>query len=98
MGHQDAASAHIHWRARSVRRRHAARGTRQRRGGQQPALAARLRRAVIDRVAHRPVPTPVLGHERQLNHRYERHPRNYLAFLSLATALCCYKRLARLTT
>ena len=35
---------------------------------------------------------------RRLNHRYERHPRNYLAFLGLAAALCCYKRLARLTT
>ena len=30
--------------------------------------------------------------------RYERHPRNYLAFLGLAAALCCYKRLVRLTT
>lgn len=29
---------------------------------------------------------------RRLNHRYERHPRNYLAFLGLAAALCCYKR------
>ncbi|MFJ5731557.1 hypothetical protein [Streptomyces paradoxus] len=27
----------------------------------------------------------------------ERHPRNYLAFLGLAAALCCYKRLLRLT-
>ncbi|KOU65339.1 transposase, partial [Streptomyces sp. WM4235] len=27
-----------------------------------------------------------------------RHPRNYLAFLGLAAAICCYKRLARLTT
>lgn len=35
---------------------------------------------------------------RRLNHRYERHPRNYLAFLGLAAALCCYKRLVRLTT
>lgn len=24
--------------------------------------------------------------------RYEHHPRNYLAFLGLAAALCCYKR------
>jgi hypothetical protein len=30
--------------------------------------------------------------------RYERNPRNYLAFLGLAAALCCYKRLIRLTT
>lgn len=30
--------------------------------------------------------------------RYERPPRNYLAFLGLAAALCCYKRLVRLTT
>jgi transposase len=35
---------------------------------------------------------------RRLNHRYERHPRNYLAFLGLAATLCCYKRLLRLTT
>lgn len=35
---------------------------------------------------------------RRLNHRYERHPRNDLAFLGLAAALCCYKRLLRLTT
>ncbi|MBB5110077.1 hypothetical protein FHS40_009267, partial [Streptomyces spectabilis] len=26
------------------------------------------------------------------------HPSNYLAFLGLAAALCCYKRLLRLTT
>jgi transposase len=35
---------------------------------------------------------------RRLNHRYERHPRSCLAFLGLAAALCCYKRLLRLTT
>ncbi|MFF1842912.1 transposase [Streptomyces sp. NPDC058217] len=35
---------------------------------------------------------------RRLNHRYERHPRNYLALLGLAAALTCYKRLIRLTT
>lgn len=35
---------------------------------------------------------------RKLNHRYERQPRNYLAFLGLAATLCCYKRLLRLTT
>jgi len=34
---------------------------------------------------------------RRLNHRYERHARNYLAFLGLAAALCCYKRLLKLT-
>ncbi|MDX3119091.1 IS5/IS1182 family transposase, partial [Streptomyces scabiei] len=28
----------------------------------------------------------------------ERDPRNYLALLGLAAALCCYKRLIRLTT
>ena len=33
---------------------------------------------------------------RRLSPRYERHPRNYLAFLGLAAALCCYKRLVRL--
>ncbi|HEX5568428.1 MAG TPA: transposase, partial [Streptomyces sp.] len=35
---------------------------------------------------------------RRLSPRYERHPRNYLAFLGLAAALVCYKRLVRLTT
>lgn len=35
---------------------------------------------------------------RRLSPRYERHPRNYLAFVGLAAALCCYKRLVRLTT
>ncbi|WP_128092703.1 IS5 family transposase [Streptomyces afghaniensis] len=34
---------------------------------------------------------------RRLTHRYEHHPRNYLAFLGLAAALCCYKRLLKLT-
>ncbi|GAA2957097.1 hypothetical protein GCM10020227_25290 [Streptomyces flavovirens] len=43
-------------------------------------------------------PTSWLTGYRRLNHRYERHPRNYLAFLGLAAALCCYKRLARRTT
>lgn len=35
---------------------------------------------------------------RRLNHRYERHPRNHLAFLGLAAAPCCYKRFLKLTT
>ncbi|GFE06462.1 hypothetical protein Scani_27300 [Streptomyces caniferus] len=35
---------------------------------------------------------------RRLSPRYERHSHNYLAFLGLAAALCCYKRLVRLTT
>ncbi|MFI8007897.1 IS5 family transposase [Streptomyces sp. NPDC086010] len=34
---------------------------------------------------------------RRLNHRYERKPGNYLAFLGLAAALCCYKRFLKLT-
>ncbi|MGW3939170.1 IS5 family transposase, partial [Streptomyces phaeochromogenes] len=34
---------------------------------------------------------------RRLSARYERHPRNYLAFLRLAAAICCYKRLLKLT-
>ncbi|WP_435260629.1 transposase, partial [Streptomyces sp. 1222.5] len=34
---------------------------------------------------------------RRLSPRYERHPRNYLAFLGLAAALCCYKRLLKPT-
>jgi hypothetical protein len=33
---------------------------------------------------------------RHLNHRYERHPRNYLAFPGLAAAICCYKRFRNL--
>lgn len=35
---------------------------------------------------------------RRLSPRYERHPSNYLAFLGLAAALTCYKRLIKLTT
>ncbi len=35
---------------------------------------------------------------RRLSPRYERNPRNCLAFLGLAAAICCYKRLIRLTT
>ncbi|GAA0903313.1 hypothetical protein GCM10009574_092700 [Streptomyces asiaticus] len=35
---------------------------------------------------------------RRLSPRYERNPRNYLAFLGLAAAIFCYKRLVRLTT
>jgi transposase len=34
---------------------------------------------------------------RRLSPRYERHPRNCLAFLGRAAALCWYKRLIRLT-
>ncbi|MFG2030482.1 IS5 family transposase [Streptomyces sp. NPDC048825] len=34
---------------------------------------------------------------RRLNHRYERKPGNYLAFLGLASALCCYRRFLKLT-
>ncbi|CAM5333312.1 hypothetical protein SALBM135S_09591 [Streptomyces alboniger] len=34
----------------------------------------------------------------RLSPRYERNPRNYLVFLGLAAALCCYKCLVRLTT
>ncbi|MGW7674346.1 transposase, partial [Streptomyces sp. NPDC054775] len=35
---------------------------------------------------------------RRLSPRYERNPHNYLAFLGLAAAMCCYKRFIRLTT
>lgn len=35
---------------------------------------------------------------RRLGPRYERQPRNNLASLGLAAALCYYKRLVRLTT
>ncbi len=35
---------------------------------------------------------------RRLSPRYERHSRTYPAFLGLAAAICCYKRLVRLTT
>ncbi|MGV9306230.1 transposase, partial [Nonomuraea sp. NPDC003727] len=35
---------------------------------------------------------------RRLTIRYERYSGNYLAFLGLAAALCCYKRFIRLTT
>ncbi|CAM5336889.1 Transposase OS=Streptomyces griseomycini OX=66895 GN=FHS37_003540 PE=4 SV=1 [Streptomyces griseomycini] len=37
------------------------------------------------------------GH-RRLSPRYERDSRNYLAFLGLSAAPCCFKRLVRLTT
>ena len=33
---------------------------------------------------------------RRLSPRYEHHPRNHLAFLGLAAALCCDKRYVRL--
>ncbi|MGY3681226.1 transposase [Streptomyces sp. TE33382] len=35
---------------------------------------------------------------RRLSPRYERQPADYPAFLGLAAALCCHKRLVRLTT
>lgn len=34
---------------------------------------------------------------RRLSPRYERQPHNYLAFLGLAAAMCCYKRYRTLT-
>jgi transposase len=34
---------------------------------------------------------------RRLSPRYERYPRNYLAFLGLAAAITCYKRLIKPT-
>jgi transposase len=49
------------------------------------------RRWVIER-------TMWLSGYRRLSPRYEGQPRNYLAFLGLAAALCCYKRLVGLTT
>lgn len=35
---------------------------------------------------------------RRLTQRLERCPRNYLGFLGLAAALCCYKRFLEPTT
>ncbi|MBP2055201.1 transposase [Streptomyces griseochromogenes] len=35
---------------------------------------------------------------RRISPRCERNPRNYLGFLGLAAALCCYKRYVRLAT
>ncbi|MFJ3229379.1 hypothetical protein ACIPJS_39715 [Streptomyces sp. NPDC086783] len=43
-------------------------------------------------------PVSWLSGYRRLNPRYELDPRNYLAFLGLAAATCCYKRLIRITT
>ncbi|MET7528013.1 hypothetical protein [Streptomyces sp900116325] len=44
-------------------------------------------------------PRPGIGRwARRARHRPRTPPRNYLAFVRLAAALCCYKRLARLTT
>ncbi|UXX97937.1 hypothetical protein N7U49_00105 [Streptomyces sp. AD2-2] len=37
---------------------------------------------------------PDSGCKRQIG-AFERHPRNYLAFLGLAAAFCCYKRFVR---
>lgn len=64
-----------------------------RRAVDHPRLPGRLgrRRWVIERTMS------WLGY-RRLSPRYERDPRNYLAFLGLAPALCCYKRLIRHTT
>jgi hypothetical protein len=45
-----------------------------------------------------PLLPPWLPGYLRLSPRYERNPRNYLAFLSLAAALCSYTRLVRLTT
>ncbi|MGW1950701.1 transposase, partial [Streptomyces sp. NPDC001940] len=62
------------------------------RHGHDPAERLGRRRWVIERTM-----SWLTGY-RRLNHRYERHPRNYLAFLGLAAAICCYKRYVRLTT
>jgi transposase len=35
---------------------------------------------------------------RRLSPRYERRARNHLAFVGLAAAMCCYKRLVHLST
>jgi transposase len=50
------------------------------------------RREVIERVIS------WLTGFRRLSPRYERAPRDCLAFLGLTAAICCYKRLIRLTT
>lgn len=50
------------------------------------------RRGVIERTMS------WLSGYRRLSPRYERDHRNYLAFLGLAAAICCYKRYVRLTT
>ncbi|MFE7899437.1 transposase [Streptomyces sp. NPDC057424] len=59
-----------------------------------PASSERLgrRRWVIERTIS------WLSGYRRLSPRCERNPRNYLAFLGLAAALCCYRRYVRLTT
>ncbi|GAA1310743.1 hypothetical protein GCM10009647_033880 [Streptomyces sanglieri] len=62
-----------------------------RKGGESSERSGR-RRWVIERTM-----SWLTGY-RRLNHRYERHPHDYLAFLGLAAALCCYRRLLRLTT
>ncbi|GGU41821.1 hypothetical protein GCM10010211_01130 [Streptomyces albospinus] len=50
--------------------------------------APKIHRAAISRLSgYRLLSTP-----------YERKPRNYLPLLGLAAILCCYKRLALLTT
>ncbi|GAA4798551.1 hypothetical protein GCM10023220_28000 [Streptomyces ziwulingensis] len=67
-------------------------GVRIARKGIEPSERLGRRRWAIERTVS------WLSGYRRLSPRYERDPRNYLAFLGLAAALCCYKRLVRLTT
>ncbi|SDD84108.1 Transposase DDE domain-containing protein [Streptomyces prasinopilosus] len=67
-------------------------GVRIARKGVESSERSGRRRRVIERTMS------WLSGYRRLNPRYERDPRNYLSFLGLAAALCCYKRLIRLTT
>jgi transposase len=67
-------------------------GVRIARKGNESSERLGRRRRVIERTMSR------LSGYRRFSPRYERHPRNYLAFLGLAAALCWYKRLVRLTT
>lgn len=67
-------------------------GVRSAREGVESSERLGRRRWVIERTM-----SWLTGYHR-LNHRYERHPRTYVAFLGLAAAPCCYKRLLKLTT
>ncbi|SEG91637.1 hypothetical protein SAMN04489712_1305 [Thermomonospora echinospora] len=63
-----------------------------------PARASSPTTAWDDTAGSSSAPCAWLTGYRRLTLRYERDLRNYLAFLGLAAALVCYKRLIKLTT
>ncbi|RSO06906.1 hypothetical protein DMH18_25975 [Streptomyces sp. WAC 06783] len=71
-------------------------------GTERPICAGQSRRERHNRRSSRPgrrlhdIRTEIVGHD-ESRKRTNATTRNYLAFLGLAAALCCYKRLLRLT-